>query len=384
MSIEEDALILIAGTGQLPERLKHKVTNMDDPKLPERLEMGLLTFLHLARPAFDEIVSLAKVAKKNFVSFHVLGKVERKNPDKVINFKVRKRLRRQGVKNVYLTDDLKEWNALSFRYKRMPTRMCDEHGPFDFIGDIHGCYEELKALLNKLGYESKEVIKNGSIYKRYFHPDKRKLMFLGDMVDRGPASDKVMELIVELYNQNMAYAVLGNHDEKFLRYLKGNPVKVNSGLETTIGQFEGKSEELKNNVIRFLKDLPSHYVLDGGRIVAVHAGIREDMQGKDKREIKDYCVFGEPGEEKKEDGLPVRQDWGRNYNGKAKVVYGHTPVKDPYWINNSIGIDSGCVFGGKLTALRYPEMELIYVDAFDSYYPGVDFVDFRKEWNLQH
>ncbi len=383
LSFEEDALILITGTGQLPERVKHKVTGIDDPKLSERLEKGLLTFLHLVRPAFDEIIHLAKVAKKNFVPFYVLGKVERENPDKVINFKVRKRLRRQGVKNVYLTDNRKEWDALSFRFKRMQTRMSNEHGPFDFIGDIHGCYEELNTLLDKLGYVTKDAIKNGSIQKCYFHPDKRKLIFLGDMVDRGPASDKVMELILELNNQNMAYAVLGNHDEKFLRYLKGNPVKVNSGLETTISQFEGKSEEFKNNVIRFLKGLPSHYVLDDGRIVAVHAGIKEDMQGKDKREIKDYCVFGEPGEKKKDDGLPVRQDWGRNYNGKAKVVYGHTPVKDPFWFNNSIDIDSGCVFGGKLTALRYPEMKLVSVNAFDTYYPGVDFVDFRKEWNLQ-
>ncbi|GAL82895.1 metallophosphoesterase [Sporocytophaga myxococcoides] len=383
LSFEEDALILIAGTGQLPERVKHKVTGIDDPKLLQRLEKGLLTFLHIISPDFDAILYLAKVAKKNFVPFHVLGKVDRNNPDKVINFKVRKKLRRQGVKNVYLTDDLKEWNALSFRLKRMRTRMCNEHGPFDFIGDIHGCYEELNALLDKLGYVTTDAIKNSTLQKKYFHPDKRKLVFLGDMVDRGPASDKVMELILELNDQNIAYAVLGNHDEKFLRYLKGNPVRVNSGLERTIRQFERKSEAFKNNVIRFLKVLPSHYVLDDGRIIAVHAGIREDMQGKDKREIKDYCVFGEPGETKKDDGLPVRQDWGRDYNGKAKVVYGHTPVKEPFWINNSIDIDSGCVFGGKLTALRYPEMELISVNAFDTYSSGVDFVDFRKEWNLK-
>jgi len=384
LSFEEDALILITGTGRLPEWIQsNAVTGIEDPKLSGRLERGLLTFLHLVRPAFDEIMKLAKIAKKNFVPFHVLGKVDRNKPDKVINLRIRKRLRRQGVKNVFLTEDKKEWETLSFRFKRMPTRMLDEHGPFDFIGDVHGCYQELIALLDKLGYVASETIINGSMHKRYFHPQKRKLVFLGDMVDRGPASDKVMELILELSNQNMAYAVLGNHDEKFLRYLKGNPVKVNSGLEKTISQFVGKSEEFKNNLIRFLKSLPSHYVFDNGEIVAVHAGIREDMQGKDKREIKDYCVFGEPGEKKKDDGLPVRQDWGRDYEGTAKVVYGHTPVKEPFWVNNSIDIDSGCVFGGKLTALRYPENELLSVNSLDTYYPGVDFVDFRKEWNLQ-
>lgn len=383
LSFEEDALILITGTVHLPRWVNHNVvTGIEDPNLLKRLEKGMLTFLHLVRPAFDEIMNLAKIARKNFVPFHVLGKVDRSNPDKVINLRVRKRLRRQGVKNVYLTDDKKEWDSLSLRLKRIPTRMLDEYGPFDFIGDVHGCYQELIALLDKLGYVVSDTIINGSIHKKYFHPQKRKLVFLGDMVDRGPASDKVMELILELSNQNMAYAVLGNHDEKFLRYLKGNPVTVNSGLEKTITQFIGKSEEFKNNLIRFFKSLPSHYVFDEGRIVAVHAGIREDMQGKDKREIKDYCVFGEPGEKKKDDGLPVRQDWGRDYEGKAKVVYGHTPVKEPYWINNSIDIDSGCVFGGKLTALRYPENELLSVKAFDTYYSGVDFVDFRKEWNL--
>ncbi|MBO9699360.1 MAG: metallophosphoesterase [Sporocytophaga sp.] len=384
LSFEEDALILITGTEHLPEWIqKNDVTGIEDPKLSGRLEKGLLTFLHLVRPAFDEIMKLAKIAKRNFVPFHVLGKVDRNNPDKVINLKMRKKLRRQGVKNVYLTDDKKGWDNLSYSLKKKHTRMLDEHGPLDFIGDVHGCYDELTALLNKLGYLASETIINGSIHKRYFHPQKRKLVFLGDMVDRGPASDKVMELILELNNQNMAYAVLGNHDEKFLRYLKGNPVTVNSGLEETISQVEGKSEEFKNNIICFLKSLPSHYVFDNGNVVAVHAGIREDMQGKDSREIKDYCVFGEPGEKKKYDGLPERRDWGRNYRGKAKVVYGHTPVKEPFWVNNSIDIDSGCVFGGKLTALRYPENELISVNSFDPYYPGVDFVDFRKEWNLQ-
>jgi|GEM_PF-452362 protein phosphatase len=381
LSFEEDALVLFTGTDQLPERVMHAVTDLEDPELKERLEKGMLTFLSNATPSLEDILDLSKLARRNFVPFYVVGKVEPGR--KVVNFKLRKKLRRQGIKNVYLTDKTKDWNALTFRLDKLQTRKLDEHGPLDFIGDIHGCYQELRALLDKLGYEVHTTVQNGAIRRQYIHPENRKLVFLGDMVDRGPASDKVMELILELYEQGRAYAVLGNHDEKLLRYLKGNPVRINKGLEKTVMQFEGRSELFKKRVVRFLNSLPSHYVFDDRKVVAVHAGIREDMQGKDKREIKDFCVFGEPGEEKREDGLPVRKDWGRDYEGEAKVVYGHTPVKDPFWVNNAIDIDSGCVFGGKLTALRYPELQLVSVKAYDTYYQGGEFVDFKKEWNLQ-
>lgn len=240
----------------------------------------------------------------------------------------------------------------------------EEHGPFDIIGDVHGCIDELKALLEKLGYHmtSAPVGPDSEGY-RVTAPEGRKAVFLGDLVDRGPDSPEVLKLVMSMTMQGVALCVPGNHDIKLQKYLKGKQVQIRHGLEATVEQLTPLDEEFKVRVRDWLYTLTSHYVLDGGKLVVAHAGLREDMQGRGSGAARSFCLYGETTGEIDEFGLPVRYDWAMEYRGKAMVVYGHTPVPEAEWLNNTIDIDTGCVFGGKLTALRYPERELVSVDA---------------------
>ncbi len=117
----------------------------------------------------------------------------------------------------------------------------------------------------------------------------------------------------------------------------------------------------------FLDGLVSHYVLDDGKLVVAHAGMKEEMQGRGSGKVRDFALYGETTGETDEFGLPVRYDWAKEYRGQAMVVYGHTPVPEPEWLNRTVNIDTGCVFGGKLTALRYPEKEFVSVPAARTY-----------------
>jgi protein phosphatase len=120
-------------------------------------------------------------------------------------------------------------------------------------------------------------------------------------------------------------------------------------------------------VARFIHALPSHYLLDGGALVAAHAGMKESLQGRDSRRVRDFALYGDATGTLDEQGLPVRRDWAAHYHGAAMVVYGHTPVAEPEWRNRTINVDTGCVFGGRLTALRWPERELVSVPARAAY-----------------
>lgn len=235
---------------------------------------------------------------------------------------------------------------------------------FDIIGDVHGCAHELVALFAELGYE----IANHGQPVSVTPPTGRCAVFLGDLVDRGPRSPEVLRIAKHMVDNGRALAVIGNHDDKLRRYLHGRDVQVNHGLDATIDQLESEPLEFLSEVRDWLDSLASHYVLDDGKLVVAHAGIREEMQGLSSASIRRFCMFGETSGEMDEFGLPVRWDWVAGYRGRAKVVYGHTPVWQSAWRNNTICIDNGCVFGGKLTALRYPELELVSVNAFKQYY----------------
>lgn len=236
-----------------------------------------------------------------------------------------------------------------------------EEGPFDIIGDIHGCYDELCTLLTKLGHT---VDKDAH---RLTATNGRKIIFLGDLVDRGPASPSVLKLAMQAVKENLALCVPGNHDSKLLKYLNGRNVNVTHGLQATVDQLQGADPAFINDIKSFLDGLVSHYVLDHGRLAVAHAGVKENMQGRGAAAIRDFCLYGETTGETDEFGMPVRYNWASNYSGKAMVVYGHTPVVRPEWFNNTIDIDTGCVFGGSLTALRYPERELVSVPAAREY-----------------
>ena len=244
------------------------------------------------------------------------------------------------------------------REKLWPDRR-EERGPFDIIGDVHGCCAELEALLVQLGYRIAG--------EKVEPPPGRKAVFVGDLVDRGPNAPGVLALVMRMVESGVALCVPGNHDARLVRALQGRKVQRTHGLEETLTQLADETTEFKKKVETFLGSLISHYVLDGGALVVAHAGMKEEMAGRASGAVRSFALYGDVTGEKDEFGLPVRRDWAAEYRGRARVVYGHTPVAQPEWVNNAINIDTGCVFGGALTALRYPELELVSVPAKAQY-----------------
>ena len=263
-------------------------------------------------------------------------------------------------RNVWIFRSAGEVDAVRIERQPLPPDRRFDSGPFDLIGDIHGCGDELEELLARLGY-----VPDAS--GTYRHPGGRKVVFLGDLVDRGPRVADVLRIAMGMVAAGSALCLPGNHDEKLLRWLKGRNVRIAHGIERSIEQIEKETPEFRDRVTAFLSSLVSHYVLDEGRLVAAHAGMKKPMQGRDTGRIRDFALYGETTGEFDEVGLPVRLDWAAEYRGSALVVYGHTPVAEPRWLNGTINIDTGCVFGGSLTALRYPERELVSVPARTAY-----------------
>lgn len=245
--------------------------------------------------------------------------------------------------------------------------LASEAGPFDIIGDVHGCYPELLALLSKLGWRDLEGY-TASTLRYNSAGNTRKAVFLGDLTDRGPSSAGVLRLVMGMAVAGQAICLRGNHDDKLARKLAGHKVRVGNGLETTLSELSAEPPEFVDRVRDFLHGLVSYYVLDEGRLVVAHAGIKEDMIGRSDDKIQAFTLYGDTTGEMDALGLPVRRDWAAGYHGDAIVVYGHTPVIEPGWVHNTINIDTGCVFGGKLTALRYPEREIVSVPAGQVYY----------------
>ena len=268
-------------------------------------------------------------------------------------------LGREGFRHVYVLSSPEEVAAVEIVREPLRNDLRHERGPFDVVGDVHGCHAELVELLGKLGYE---ITPEGAR-----HPEGRKLVFLGDLVDRGPDTPGVLKIVMESVAAGTALCLPGNHDVKLMRKLRGRDVQVTHGLAESLEQLERETPELRRAVADFLDGLVSHYVLDGGELVVAHAGMREEMQGRGSGRVRDFALYGETTGETDEFGLPVRHNWAAEYRGRAHVVYGHTPVPEPEWLNRTINVDTGCVFGGKLTALRWPERELVSVPAGRTY-----------------
>lgn len=270
-------------------------------------------------------------------------------------------LEREGVRYVTVLRSPEEADTLEIERERLWVNRRDERGPFDIIGDVHGCADELEALLEGLGYAEGE----GGLRR---HPAGRRAVFLGDLVDRGPAVPAVLRRVMGMVAAGEALCVSGNHDVKLVKALSGREVKVNHGLKESLDQLAQETPAFRDEVRQFLGGLVSHYMLDGGDLAVAHAGIKAQHQGRTSGRVRDFCLYGDTTGEIDEYGLPVRQDWSVNYRGKALVVYGHTPMPEPAYLNNTVCVDTGCVFGGKLTALRYPERELRSVQAAREYY----------------
>ena len=273
-------------------------------------------------------------------------------------------LEREGFRHVYVLKSPEEVEEAEIVREPLWNNLKHEHGPFDIIGDVHGCFDELAELLKRIGY-TLEPNPNGSAPANYSitPPAGRKAIFLGDLVDRGPKIPEVLRLVMSMVESGAALCVPGNHDIKLLRKLRGKDVQITHGLANSLEQLEREPPEFHARVASFIDDLVSHYVLDGGKLVVAHAGMKAEMQGRGSGKVREFALYGETTGETDDFGLPVRYNWAAEYRGNAAVVYGHTPVPQPDWLNRTINIDTGCVFGGSLTALRYPEKELVSVAA---------------------
>ncbi|MFD9074146.1 polynucleotide kinase-phosphatase, partial [Streptomyces lasiicapitis] len=265
-----------------------------------------------------------------------------------------KHLEREGFRKVHVLRGVAEIDAAEVVTERRFNDLTHLTGPFDIIGDIHGCAHELETLLGKLGYV------DGA------HPEGRTAVFVGDLVDRGPDSPGVLRRVMSMVADGTALCVPGNHENKLGRHLKGRGVQLTHGLAETVEQFaaeDARDPDFRARVREFVDGLVSHYVLDGGKLVVCHAGLPEKYHGRTSGRVRSHALYGDTTGETDEFGLPVRYPWAEEYRGKAAVVYGHTPVPTATWLNNTICLDTGAVFGGKLTALRWPERELVDVPA---------------------
>jgi len=279
-------------------------------------------------------------------------------------------LRKEGFRYVYVLGSEAEVTAATIERTPLWNDRRQEHGPFDIIGDLHGCADELEALLTRLGYElgggstESSSLGGGPFHA---HPTGRKAVFLGDLVDRGPRILDTVRIVASMVANGSALCVPGNHDVKLLKKLRGKNVQITHGLAETLDEIDSLPTETRNSFVadlaKFLDGLVSHYVLDDGKLVVAHAGMKAEMQGRGSGRVREFALYGETTGETDEFGLPVRYNWASEYRGQATVVYGHTPVPEPEWLNQTVNIDTGAVFGGKLTALRYPEREFVSVPA---------------------
>ncbi|WP_329083975.1 polynucleotide kinase-phosphatase [Streptosporangium sp. NBC_01469] len=350
-----------------------------------RLRRGLLTVVDATNVQWEARKTLVELAKSHnvLVDAIVLDVPEElaiarneTRPDRDFGARVvtrqRKDLRRSmgkisrdGFRRVHVLRGAEEIEAATVVTERAWTDRRELTGPFDIVGDVHGCRAELEALLRDLGWE---VGPGGA---GAIHPEGRTAVFVGDLVDRGPDSPGVLRLVMDMVAAGTALCVSGNHEQKLARALNGRKVRVAHGLQESLDQLAAEPEGFRREALAFMDGLISHYQLDGGRLVVAHAGLKEAYHGRASGRVRSFALYGDTTGETDEYGLPVRYPWAREYRGRAMVVYGHTPVPEPEWINNTICLDTGVVFGGRLTALRYPEREIVSVPAERVWYEPV-------------
>ncbi|SNS16509.1 polynucleotide kinase-phosphatase [Streptosporangium subroseum] len=350
-----------------------------------RLKRGLLTVVDATNVQWEARKSLIELAKEHnvLVDAIVLDVPEEvaiarneDRPDRNFGPQVVRRQRkdlrrsmakisRDGFRRVHVLRGTEEIEAAVVVREKSWTDRRELTGPFDIIGDVHGCRSELETLLRTLGWE---IAPGGT---GATHPEGRTAVFVGDLVDRGPDSPGVLRLVMGMVTAGTALCVSGNHEQKLARALNGRKVKIAHGLQESLDQLAAEPEEFRRAALAFMDGLISHYRLDGGKLVVAHAGLKEAYHGRASGRVRSFALYGDTTGETDEYGLPVRYPWAREYRGRAMVVYGHTPVPETEWINNTICLDTGVVFGGRLTALRYPDKEIVSVPAEKVWYESV-------------
>jgi len=276
-------------------------------------------------------------------------------------------LPREGFRAVHHLRGARQPASRRVTLEPLPCDRSGDPGPFDIVGDVHGCLEELCRLLERLGYRRR------SARGPYAHPRGRRALFLGDLVDRGPSVIGTARLAMAMAAAGTALCVPGNHDADLAAILSGRkPVgPPGPGTACSLDQITaaaGAGRTFRGGFPEFVASLPSHLLLDGGRLAVAHAGLRAEYIGRDSEHVRRFALFGEQSGELDRYGLPVRVNWARGYAGPTFVVYGHTPVRHPEAIGNTLNIDTGCVYGGALTSLRWPERTTVTVRAARIYY----------------
>jgi len=355
----------------------------------KRLDRGLLTVVdatNVSKQGRDALVALARdhdvlpVAIVLDVPTDLAIERNRTRPDRTFgDGPIRRQasmlrrsvkgLAKEGFRGVHVLHSADEVDAARIVRDKLFTDFRDHHGPFDVIGDVHGCLDELLELLGTLGYTVTPDAEGHPADAH--HPDGRTVVFVGDLVDRGPSTVGVLKLAMGMTAAGHALAVPGNHEAKLIRALDGHNVKTSHGLDGTLAQLAQEAPEFAAQVRDWCYGLVSHLVLDDGRLVVAHAGLKQAYHGRASGRVRAFALFGDTTGETDEYGLPVRLPWADEYRGRALVAYGHTPVPDLEWINNTICLDTGCVFGGKLSALRYPERDTVSVPARVVYYEPI-------------
>jgi protein phosphatase len=200
-------------------------------------------------------------------------------------------LEREGFRRVHVLRTLEEVDAAEMQREPLWNNLKHEHGPFDIIGDVHGCFEELIDLLTQLGYSIEQRTNaDGSPSFSVKPPEGRKLVFLGDLVDRGPKIPEVLRLTMSMVQSGAAICVPGNHDIKLMRKLRGKDVLITHGLGDSLKHLDKEPSEFRIQVCEFLDDLVSHYVLDRGMLVVAHAGMKEEMQGRGSGKVREFAL----------------------------------------------------------------------------------------------
>ena len=235
----------------------------------------------------------------------------------------------------------------------------------DIIGDIHGCFDQFSELLALLGY----VEQNG-LYK---HPTGRKIVSVGDITSRGPKSIAALKFFIKHQAAGLSYMTDSNHGWKIARWLDGRKVQLTHGDDAVATEFAAyeaahgakATEQLRQESKKLLLEAPSHYILtlNGEEVgVVTHAGIKDQYIGQDNGKIRSFTRYGDVRGFDEITGRPIRYDWFLQHKSKHTIIWGHDPKIEPLFTHNTVNIDQGCVFGGKLTALRFPEMTTISVE----------------------
>jgi protein phosphatase len=313
--------------------------------------------------------ALLRIAKHTFtqpVAIAVLGDGRKGDARIQALREIVQKLQRDGVRTVHV---LREGDEVEIAREPLVTDRRDLVGPFDIIGDVHGCTDELEMLLGELGYGIAWHDAAGERSVSVTPPPGRRLIFVGDLVDRGPRTPDALRIVMSVAAAGTGFCVPGNHDAKFRRWLDGRNVTLTHGLDRSVAQMSAEPRSFHEAVKSFLDTLPSHIWCDGGRLAVAHAGLTGDMIGRSTPAVREFCLYGDTDGATDAEGLAIRYHWADRYSGDTTIVYGHTPVTDAIWLNNTLCLDTGCCFGGKMSALRWPEREIVSVPALQQYAP---------------